>query len=126
MLTEDMKRVVAEQRLCFAATVCDDGTPNLSPKGTTLVWDDDHLAFADLRSPATVENLRANPSIELNVVDPMARRGYRFKGTGEVHVSGELFAEAQTLLAAQVNQVLERWIREKPDHWFWLHRRWPE
>jgi KDO2-lipid IV(A) lauroyltransferase len=25
-----------------------------------------------------------------------------------------------------VNQVLERWIREKPDHWFWLHRRWPE
>jgi Kdo2-lipid IVA lauroyltransferase/acyltransferase len=26
----------------------------------------------------------------------------------------------------QVNQVLERWIREQPDHWFWLHRRWPE
>ena len=26
----------------------------------------------------------------------------------------------------RVNQVLERWIRDKPDHWFWLHRRWPE
>ena len=29
-------------------------------------------------------------------------------------------------LMTQVNRVLERWIREKPDHWFWLHRRWPE
>jgi Kdo2-lipid IVA lauroyltransferase/acyltransferase len=29
-------------------------------------------------------------------------------------------------LMTEVNRVLERWIREKPDHWFWLHRRWPE
>jgi len=36
-------------------------------------------------------------------------------------------AERDTLaLMTQVNQVLERWVREKPDHWFWLHRRWPE
>ena len=55
-LTEDMKRVVEEQRLGFAATVCPDGTPNLSPKGTTAVWDDDRLIFADIRSPRTVEN----------------------------------------------------------------------
>jgi hypothetical protein len=31
MLTEDMKRVVREQRLGFYATVCEDGSPNLSP-----------------------------------------------------------------------------------------------
>lgn len=29
-------------------------------------------------------------------------------------------------LMTSVNEVLERWIREKPDHWFWLHRRWLE
>jgi len=28
------------------ATVRPDGTPNLSPKGTTAVWDDDHLVSA--------------------------------------------------------------------------------
>src|SRR6185295_14131401 len=39
--TDDMKRVVEEQRLGFVATVCPDGTPNLSPKGTTAVWDDE-------------------------------------------------------------------------------------
>ena len=37
ILTEDMKRVVTEQRLAFVATVCPDGTPNLSPKGTSAV-----------------------------------------------------------------------------------------
>ena len=58
ILTADMKRVVGEQRLGFVATVCADGTPNLSPKGTTAVWDDDHLVFANIRSPGTLANLR--------------------------------------------------------------------
>jgi len=31
--TEDMKRVLNEQRLGFVASVCPDGTPNLSPNG---------------------------------------------------------------------------------------------
>src|SRR5215469_7113229 len=89
-LTADMQRVVMEQRLAFVATVCPDGTPNLTPKGTIAVWDDNHLVFADIRSPGTVANLRKNPAVEINVVDPFARKGYRFKGTGEVIVDGEL------------------------------------
>src|SRR5215831_10918724 len=45
-LTADMQRVLNEQRLGFVASVCEDGTPNLSPKGTTTVWDDEHIVFA--------------------------------------------------------------------------------
>ena len=86
-----MKRVVSEQKLGFIATVCPDGTPNLSPKGTTEVWDDDHLIFADIRSPGTVANLRQNPAIEINVVDQLVRKGYRFKGTAEVLTEGPVF-----------------------------------
>jgi uncharacterized protein len=92
-IDEDMRRVVEEQRLGYAATVCPDATPNLSPKGTTAVWDDEHLVFADIRSPRTVENLRHNPAIEINVVDPISRRGYRFKGTGTVLTEGPTFDE---------------------------------
>lgn len=94
ILTDDMKRVVTEQRLCFAATVCADGTPNLSPKGTTAVWDDDHLVFVDLRSPGTVRNLERNPTIEINVVDPLVRKGYRFKGKAVVHKGGDVVERA--------------------------------
>ena len=93
VLTEDMKRVVTGQRLGFVATVCPDGTPSLSPKGTTAVWDDKHLVFADIRSPGTVENLRANPAVEVNVVDPIARKGYRFKGEATVLTQGALFEQ---------------------------------
>src|SRR5881296_3880931 len=94
VLTADMKRVVEEQRLGFVATVCADGTPNLSPKGTTAVWDDNHLVFANIRSPGTLENLRHNASIEVNVVDPFLRKGYRFKGIGTVLESGKLYEKA--------------------------------
>ena len=96
IISADMRRVVEEQRQGFAATVCPDGTPNLSPKGTTAVWDDDHLVFADIRSPRSVENLRHNPAIEVNVVDPISRKGYRFKGTAAVLTEGDLFEETQT------------------------------
>jgi uncharacterized protein len=98
-LTDDMCRVVLEQKLGFAATVCPDGTPNLSPKGTTTVWDERHLLFADIASPNTVRNLRANPVIEINVVDPVVRKGYRFKGTATLHGDGATYEQALSLLA---------------------------
>jgi predicted pyridoxine 5'-phosphate oxidase superfamily flavin-nucleotide-binding protein len=94
-----MKRVVAFQRLGFVATVCADGTPNLSPKGTLRVLDDHHLMFADIRSPGTIANLRSNPSVEINVVDPLVRKGYRFKGRGEIVERG---AEFERLLGSFV------------------------
>lgn len=97
VLTDDMKRVIREQRLGFVATVCPDGTPNLSPKGTTTVWDDDHLVFAHICSPKTVANLRQNPAIEINVVDAVKRKGYRFKGTGQVLSEGPLYEQIMDL-----------------------------
>jgi predicted pyridoxine 5'-phosphate oxidase superfamily flavin-nucleotide-binding protein len=89
-----MKRIVEEQRLGFVATVCHDGTPNLSPKGTTAVWDDDHLVFANIRSEGTLSNLRRNPSVEVNVVDPFVRKGYRFKGVANILESGASYDQA--------------------------------
>lgn len=92
MLDDDMKRVVQEQRLGYVASVCPDGTPNLSPKGTTAVWDDDHLVFAHLHSPQTVADIEAgNRVVEVNVVDPILRKGYRFKGPAVVHRAGPIF-----------------------------------
>jgi predicted pyridoxine 5'-phosphate oxidase superfamily flavin-nucleotide-binding protein len=82
ILTEDMKRVLREQRLGLYATVCEDGSPNLSPKGSTYVLDDDHLSIADVRSPQTVANIRRGSRVEVNVIDPLVRKGYRFKGPG--------------------------------------------
>ena len=96
ILTDQMQRLVCTQRLGYTATVNPDGTPNLSPKGTLNVWDDEHLIFADIRSPGTIRNLRQNPAIEINVVDPLVRKGFRFKGTATVHPADDhRFAELE-------------------------------
>src|SRR3954470_11127697 len=110
-LTKEMKRVVREQRLGFVATVCPDGTPNLSPKGTTSVWDDDHLVFADIRSPRTIANLKQNPAIEINIVDWFIRKGYRFKGVATVIESGPLFSEVVSFYEQQGSSDAPRIIK---------------
>lgn len=84
VITEAMRALVDRQRLGFVATVNADGTPNLSPKGTVVVWDDSHLLWVDIRSPRTIRNLRERPATEINVVDPLTRKGYRFRGRCEL------------------------------------------
>ncbi len=39
--------------------------------------------------------------------------------------SGDLHADVAALMA-QVNAILEEWIRDRPEQWFWLHRRWSD
>ena len=98
-LNDEMKQVVERVRLAYVATVCPDGTPNVSPKGTLTVLDGEHLIFADLRSPGTIANLRVNPNVEVNVVDSFNRKGYRFKGTAVVHERGPAFDDFVSFFA---------------------------
>lgn len=102
ILSEKVQRFVRIQRLGYVATVCPDGTPNLSPKGTLTVWDENHLIFADIRSPGTVKNLQSNPAIEINVVDEFIRKGYRFKGKAQVLTEGTLY-----------NQIMDFYIQKE-------------
>lgn len=122
ILTEDMKRVVREQRLGYIATVCPDGTPNLSPKATMKVWDDDHLVFADICSPGTIANLRQNPAIEINMVDVFARKGYRFKGAARIVDAGlefdrvmELYTERSQRVQAGIAARIRSFVMMKVD-----------
>jgi predicted pyridoxine 5'-phosphate oxidase superfamily flavin-nucleotide-binding protein len=91
ILTDDMKRLVRGQRLGYVASISPDGSPNLSPKGSLTVWDDDHLVFADIESPHTIRNLVENPRTEVNVVDPFVRKGYRFRGRATVLRTGDAY-----------------------------------
>ena len=88
---DKIKNFVNFQKLSYVATVSSDGTPNLSPKGTLSILDDSRLVFANIRSPQTIKNLSQNPSIEINVIDPFSRMGYRFKGIGIILSNGNDF-----------------------------------
>ena len=87
-LTEDMKRIVEEQRLGFVASINADGTPNLSPKVTFAVIDGGSIGYCEITSPQTMRNIARGSVVEVNSVDPFVRKGYRFKGQAEVVTHG--------------------------------------
>jgi len=91
ILTQEMKDFVNKQRMGFVATVSPDNSPNLSPKGTTVVYSDEQLIFTGIRSEHTISNLEKNPLVDINVVNPIKRKGYRFKGTATILSEGKEF-----------------------------------
>ena len=88
---DEIKNFVNFQKLGYVATISADGTPNLSPKGTISILEDSRLVFANIRSPQTIENLKKKSSIEINVIDPFSRMGYRFKGIAKIVSNGDDF-----------------------------------
>jgi Kdo2-lipid IVA lauroyltransferase/acyltransferase len=63
--------------------------------------------------PARVERLKG-ARFRLTVLPAMD-----FPQTGDRH-------EDIRLLMGRVNALVEHWVREHPDQWLWLHRRWPD
>jgi len=84
MITQEIKDFLNIQKLGYVATVSSDGKPNISPKGTIIAWTSEVLAFADIRSPDTIKNLQNNPHVEINVIDPLLRKGYLFRGQARI------------------------------------------
>lgn len=104
-LTPALLRLIDEQRFGYVATVNADGGPNVSPKGTFLALDDRTLAFAEMRSPATVENIGRDMRVEVNMVDVFARKGARFRGVARFVARGE----------REFENLLPRWAEHWPD-----------
>ena len=92
-ITSEIKIFLNSQKLGYVATVSSDGKPNISPKGTIIAWSDNLLAFANIRSPDTMENLQNNPFVEINVIDPLSRKGYLFIGTAKIIENTPLYVE---------------------------------
>ena len=93
MITQEIKDFLNLQKLGYVATVTSDGKPNISPKGTIVGWDSKTLAFADIRSPDTMKNLKENPNVEINVIDPLLRKGFLFEGQARIIEDGDLYDE---------------------------------
>lgn len=94
VLTEEMKNLISQVHLCYAATASKDGMPNVSPKGSIMAVDDNTISFACMMSPKTVNNLKENPKISVAVVDPQTRKGFQFKGKAVLETSGNTFEKA--------------------------------
>jgi len=63
--------------------------------------------------PVHCERL-AGASFRVTFMEPLS---YRKSGDHSIDV---------TAMMGQVNEMLEDWIRERPEQWLWLHHRWPK
>lgn len=89
-LSEEAKRIVSATTPAFVATASKNGRPNVSPKGSFKVIDDEHVAFAEIASPNTIANIRENPQVEVLVFNPDTWGGCRIRGRAEILESGDL------------------------------------
>ena len=89
-LTSEM-RAMFERQLSVIATASKDGTPNIGPKGTMHVFDDETLAYSEGTGEKTLRNLQQNPKVAVMVVDREKTDGYQIKGTAELFTSGDFF-----------------------------------
>ncbi|UQZ90455.1 pyridoxamine 5'-phosphate oxidase [Deltaproteobacteria bacterium Smac51] len=80
-------------RTAWVATADSSGQPNVAPKGTLKVIDDQTLAFADLFSVKTRQALEENGKISVAVIESGKPIGYQFKGTAELLNTGPLFED---------------------------------
>ena len=106
MITKQINEFLDLQKLGYVATVSPDGKPNISPKGTIIGWSENTIVFADIRSPDTVRNLEKNPHVEINVIDPLIRKGYLFQGIAKLIKDDSLFQEI-------LNQFRERGVKSE-------------
>ena len=88
-----IKNFLKQQKLGFVATINENNTPNLSPRGTIFAWDADHIIFADIKSPQTTKNLEKNSVVEVNVINPITRKGILLSGNAVILKEGEEFSK---------------------------------
>jgi len=89
-LSEQAKKIISDIVPAFIATAGKNGKPNVSPKGSFRVIDDEHVAFAEMMSPKTLANLKENPQVAALVLDPNTWGGVRLHGRAEILESGPL------------------------------------
>lgn len=87
--------------VCLVATTLPNGYAQVTPRGSTMVYDDDHLALWERGRGSTTENLTNGSKVTVFFRKPALRADgtlpkggiARFYGTATVHKSGDIYEE---------------------------------
>lgn len=95
-LMRDLLRTAHDEKVpCLVATASKDGDPQLSPRGSVAVYDDETLSFWEYSFKKTYQNVQENPKVAVyyrNVARakeiPYRGSAFRFYGTARICASG--------------------------------------
>ncbi|HZA24010.1 MAG TPA: pyridoxamine 5'-phosphate oxidase family protein [Dehalococcoidia bacterium] len=93
-LTDEMRQLIdnayAEGLTCVVGTASKEGRPQISLKGSVLVFDRETLAYWERSRRSTLENVAENPQVVIFYRNPGKRINWRFHGTAHVYESGAI------------------------------------
>ncbi|WP_282075435.1 pyridoxamine 5'-phosphate oxidase family protein [Maribacter aquivivus] len=84
MLTIEIEAAIDDSVLCWLATSSADNMPNVSPKEIFCYFEDDTIIVANIASPQTVKNIRANKNVCISFIDILKQKGFQLKGAAEI------------------------------------------
>ena len=84
MFTPEMIASAQTSVLCWLATADQTGLPNVSPKEIFAPLGDHQIIIANLASPESIKNIRANNRVAVSFVDILVQKGFQMKGKAEI------------------------------------------
>lgn len=108
-ITEEMRELVnnalADRVPCILGTASSDGKPQISLKGSLMVYDHETLAYWERALRTALENISENPQVVVLYRNPDKRINWRFYGTARVYDSGP---QRDDVMARTVKAELDR------------------
>lgn len=92
-LTDAMKEII-EKQLAYVSTVSNEGMPNIGPKRSMRILDENTLIYNENTGKQTMNNILVNGKVAVAYADWAKLDGYRFVGKAEVFTEGKYYDEA--------------------------------
>ena len=93
-LTDEMKELLysalGDGMVPLVGTASKDGWPQLSPKGSVMVYDQETLAYWERSKRSAMDNLAENPKVVIYYNNSATRTRWRFYGTATIHETGTI------------------------------------
>ena len=99
-MTDEMKELLgsalADRMACLVGTASKDGRPQISPKGSVMVFDKENLAYWERTLRTALDNVAENSQVVIYYNNSETRVRWRFYGTATVHESGPIREEVMS------------------------------
>lgn len=76
---------------CILGTASSDGRPQISMKGSVLVFDRETLAYWERAKRSALDNVAENSNVVIFYRNPEKRINWRFHGTATIYESGAIW-----------------------------------
>lgn len=91
-MTDEMRDLLgtalADGFACVVGTVSEDGHPQISPKGSVMVYDRETLAYWERARRSAMDNVAANPNVVVYYNNQETRVRWRFHGEATIYADG--------------------------------------